>query len=78
MENEIWYTWKQYLVVDGETAPRFITPRSDPHLYEMPFDLIFNTPEEAVQALTDWEVPEDESELWFLVKMTLECAQLIR
>ena len=59
-----YYTWKQW--VDG----RYLTPMSDPYLYEYAFDYFFDSPEDAQMALTDFNVEHEVDETWVLVKVT--------
>jgi len=81
-DNEVWYCWKEYArVEDCDDPPRLLTPCSDPHEYEFPFDWIFPTIEEAIAGKksfvedfmtdSDGSIPE-EVDNWMLVKMTLE------
>lgn len=65
--TEVWFTWKERREVDGRW--RLLTPWSDPMQHEEPFDLLFETAEEAKAAR---EEQEAENEPWVLVRLTLE------
>lgn len=78
--KEVWYQWREVIEDEGEgifTHTRLLIPRADPQLYEFPFDFIFNTAEEAVQALKDWDVDSEEYKDWVLVKETLEPVEVV-
>jgi len=66
IEVEYWYEWKEYKE-DG-----LITPRSNPKEYEYPIDFRFDSAEQAVQFLTEFDPEREESKDWVLVKVTLE------
>jgi hypothetical protein len=65
--NEVWFTWKEPRQVDGRV--RLLTPWSDPAEHETPFDLLFETAEEA-KAAREEHGAQDEP--WVLVRLTLE------
>ena len=69
---ERWLTWKIPTVCEGEDTPRLLTPRGDPMEHEYPMDLLFETEQEAMDALENYEA-EDEArdEGWVLCEMTL-------
>jgi hypothetical protein len=70
---ETWHVWKILRKVEGEEAPRLLTPMSDPYEDEYPMDLLFETPKEALDALDDWSVRERAvEEEWLLCKQTTE------
>jgi hypothetical protein len=53
---------------DGHLIP----PWSDPMEYEFSFDFLFDTKEDAENALEEYQVDPEESENWILYKRTLE------
>jgi predicted nucleotidyltransferase len=59
------YAWKEI----DEGLP--VTPRSDPKVYEHPFDLLFSDRDEAIKALREL-VEMEECKDWVLCKRTLE------
>jgi hypothetical protein len=75
---ETWYQWKEYGTLDEEDGPRLFTPRADPMEYEFPIDFIFDSVEQAVNFLTEWDIEREESKDWVLVKVTYEPVLLIR
>lgn len=60
------YEWREQ--VDG----RLLTPCSDPRVHETPFDFIFDTVDEAINALEELSAPYDPN-TWVLV----HCAQTV-
>jgi hypothetical protein len=64
---EAWFTWKQRRLVEGRM--RLLTPWSDATEHEWPFDLLFETAEEARTAREEHGA---ENEPWVLVRVTLE------
>ncbi len=79
------YCWKEYVQVEGFEAEgrRLITPHGDPMEYENPADLLFDTPEKAVEwlegmASADSEITPAEARTWVLCKRTLEPMRLPR
>lgn len=83
-KKETWYCYKEFKTVEGyeKEGPRLLTPWSNPHEHEFPFDYIYETPEKARQGLITMANLEDESdegveeflaqEGWVLCRMTLE------
>lgn len=71
-KKEVYYTWKEFKIPEGENKPRFLTPWADPMLFETPFDYLFDTVKEAKQSLVDFIVDPEESKEWVLVKITME------
>ena len=70
-KKETWYVWKEYRVGTGEDTPRLFIPWSDPHMYEYPFDFLYETIEQAEEARKDL-TDEEESADWVLCKVTYE------
>lgn len=68
LPSEVWYQWKELAHVDGEI--RYLTPWSDPALYEYPMDLLFGSAEDAVDYVVEQELAEAGE--WILVKVTFE------
>ncbi len=69
--TEVKYQWRHFATAEGEDRPRLLIPWSDPYRYEFAFDFIFDTIEEAVQGLKDWDGEEDaRSEGWILCRVT--------
>lgn len=66
----VFYQFKE--VVEEEGITHYLTPWGNPKVYETPFDFMFNSPEEARQALVEWGVDEEESAHWVLMKVTEE------
>jgi hypothetical protein len=64
---EAWFSWKERRLVEGRM--RLLTPWSDPTEHEEPFDLLFETAEEARTAREEHGA---EDEPWVLVRVTLE------
>ena len=76
--TETWYTWK--VPVDDLDDPvypsRLLTPHADPYVYESPFDLLFETPEDAFDVLHEYEYEDEAAEEgWLLCKETLEVCE---
>jgi hypothetical protein len=70
--QEEYYTWKELAVVDGESAPRLLTPWTDPMKYEQPFDYLFDTQGQAFEALETYDAKvEAEQSGWVLCKITV-------
>ena len=72
MIEEEYYTWKELAVVEGEIAPRLLTPWADPDIYDYPFDYICDTREKAFEVLETFgakDVAEESG--WVLCKITL-------
>ena len=60
-----YFTWK---LCKGD---RYYTPQADPRKYEHPFDYLFDSRDEALNALSDFDVLEDATDQeWVLVKVT--------
>jgi hypothetical protein len=67
MPQEVWYCWKE-LKPSTDTEPeRLITPWGDPYEYESPFDYLYKTAQEAIEAKE--EAAPDEP--WYLCIETL-------
>ncbi len=66
---EVWYVWKEYVCAGSEVKPRLQTPWADPMAHEFPFDLMFNSPEEAYEGKIEWGA---EKENWILCRQTTE------
>lgn len=64
---ETFYGWREKMNVDGET--HYVIPRADPYEYEHPFDGLYESPEAAVQALEDLDIPSEESDRWVLMRI---------
>ena len=64
--TETYYMWKTWF--EGDDGMRLVTPWSDPHTYEYPFDYIFDNPEDARERKEE-EAPEED---WVLTKVTLQ------
>lgn len=75
IKKEEWYCWREYVTVEGETEPRLVIPWSDSSRYEFPMDLLFETPEKALETKRDFGGEEED---WVLCKMTLEPVQRVR
>jgi hypothetical protein len=75
--NDSFYQWKEYRRVhepDGSlSAPRLLTPWSDPNEYEWPMDWMFETPEKAKETKLDLAPCEE----WVLVKVTYEVVEVV-
>jgi hypothetical protein len=69
---ERWLTWKVPVLLEEEEAPRLLTPRSDPMEHEHPMDLLFETEQEALSALENYDAEEEaREEGWVLCELTL-------
>lgn len=66
--TEKFFQWKELKQVEGEDAPRLLTPWSDPMEYEHPMDWMFATVGEA-EAAKEEHAPD---ETWYLVVVTME------
>jgi hypothetical protein len=71
--SSTFYQWKTP-IREEDGSERLITPRSDPQQHEHPFDLIFDTPEQAEQSLKDWDVKEEACEEGWVMVRTSETA----
>ena len=72
MEAEEYYTWKELAVVEGEPAPRLLTPWADPMKYEHPFDYLSDTREQAFEVLENFGAKDEAEESgWVLCKITI-------
>jgi len=73
MKTETHYVWKVLAtMVDGK-EPQLFTPFRYPEDEDEPFELMFDTPELAVQGLIDFDVADGaKSEGWILCKQTIE------
>lgn len=83
--QEVYYTWREKTTQAGKT--RLLIPHSDPFKNEHPFDYLFDTPEEAYQALEDYGIVDmyydgDEAPpakwkpvAWYLCKETTEIVE---
>lgn len=80
--NRLYYTWK----VRGDDGELY-TPHSDPNTYEYPFDLLFESKEQAYESFEPWgivdmywdqeeedeELPNDwKPEGWLLCRTSVE------
>lgn len=78
-KQEVWYQWREYIEPEEDCIfdhTCLLIPWRDPSLYEYAFDFIFNTPEEAFQALKDWNVDPEEYKDWVLVEETLKPVEI--
>ncbi len=70
MEREVWYTFK---IREGG---RLLTPQTNPHEYEHPFDYVFATPEEARAFLAEEveveNITPEEANTFILCRELLE------
>ena len=71
-KTEIYYQWKEFKTVEGETKPRLLTPWANPDEYEFSFNSLYDTPEEAEQDLINYDIDPEESKNWVLVKVTFK------
>ena len=72
MLTEEYYAWKELAVVEGEIAPRLLTPWADPDNYEHPMDYLCDTREQAFEVLeTFGAMAEAEESGWVLCKITI-------
>lgn len=72
-EKEVFFTWAVPAEVEGENKLRLLTPHGDPYRYESPFDLLFDSEEEAQQGLEEWgHLEEAIEDGWILCKRTLK------
>ena len=71
MKTEQYFTWREYVQVEGEDSPRLLVPWSDPNTYEFPFDFLYESEDSARGGLEDFGA-QDEAEGWVLCKLTLE------
>ena len=71
-KSERWLAWKVPTICEGEDTLRLLTPRGDPMEHEDSMDLLFETEQEAFDALEFYDA-EDEArdEGWVLCEMTL-------
>lgn len=72
---ERWLTWKVPTVADGpgKNELRLLTPRSDPYEHEYPMDLLFETEQEALEALDLYDAQEEATEEgWVLCELHLK------
>jgi len=69
---ETWYEWKEYIQAEGDDVPRLYTPRDDPMEYEYAINFAFDTVDQAVDFLTEWDEEREESKDWVLCKVTWE------
>ena len=69
---ETWYEWKEYVKGEGDDVPRLYTPRDDPMEYEYAINFAFDTVDQAVDFLTEWDEEREESKDWVLCKVTWE------
>lgn len=65
--SESYFTWREFVKVDGEATPRLIIPWSDPDEYENDAGGLFNTEKEANEWKNEFAPDED----WVLVFLTL-------
>lgn len=71
------YCWMEYSRVEGYEAegPRLLVPHADPERFESPYDRLFDTPEQAGDALAadvnDEQVTLEEAAAWVLCKRRL-------
>ncbi len=68
IKTETHYVWREHIQVAGE-EPRLLVPWRDPELHEFPFDLMFDSPEEAIRVKAEYGVGDVN---WIL------CIQTIR
>lgn len=66
---EIHYVWKEWATPEGEDKPRLLIPWGDPQLCDFPFDLMFDSPDEAIKVKKEYGA-EDEN--WILCRQTIE------
>ena len=71
--SSTFYEWK-IIIREEDGSERLITPRSNPQEHEHPFDLIFETPGQAKQALEDWDVEKEACEEGWVMVRTSETA----
>jgi len=76
MDQEEYYTWKELAIVEGELSPRLLTPWADPMKHEHPFDYLFDTRDQAFEALETYDAKvEAEQSGWVLCKITVSPVQ---
>jgi len=64
---ERFLTWRVPVLCDGEKTPRLLVPRGDPFEHETAMDLLFDTEEQAIEALEDYDAEEEAKEAgWVL------------
>jgi hypothetical protein len=73
--SEVWYVWRELTTVSDEDTPRLLIPCSDPHLHEYPFDMLFETPEQAVQARADHGFSDED---WLLCRQVTTNVEIPR
>jgi hypothetical protein len=80
-KKECWYTWRELHMVEGEDAPRLLTPHGDPNEYEYPFDFLYPNSKEAIRCLYEEVenevVSKEEADNWVLCKLILEPVHLV-
>ncbi len=68
---ERWLAWKVPCLLEGEDAPRLITPWSDPAEHEHDMDLLFENTQEALDMLETYGAEAEASEEgWVLCEVT--------
>jgi len=71
VKTEQYFTWREYVQVEGEDSPRLLVPWSDPNKYEFPFDFLYASEDAAREGLEIFGAQDDAKE-WVLCKLTLE------
>lgn len=66
-EGVTYYQWKER----GEGGELY-TPWADPYQYEYPMDLLFDSPENALEVALDFGATKEEIEEWELVTTSIK------
>ena len=73
-DSEKHYCWMQLASIEDQ-PPRLLIPHADPNEYEYILDILFDSPEQAVQMLFEWvqshEITQKEADSLILCKRIL-------
>ena len=68
----VYYVWREFRTPERESKPRLLIPWCNPREHEQSFDLMFDTPAEAIETKEGDDWGESNTEDWILCKLTVE------